>query len=69
MWPQPGKEPLSDVDRAVLIAIHHEATIPTAIRALPQRHGLRVPTAATGLARMAFIYGLPALSQPGDICS
>ena len=32
------------------------ATIPTAIRPLPERHGLLVPTAATGLARIALIY-------------
>ena len=53
--PKPGKEPPQLIDRAVLIAIHAEAAVPTAIRALPQRHGLRVPTAAAGLARMAFI--------------
>ena len=52
---EPGKEPLAEVDRAVLIAVHLEPTGPTAIRALPQRHGLPVPTPATGLARLAFI--------------
>src|ERR1051326_5124714 len=52
---QPGKEPLAYVDRAVLIAVQHEAAVPTAIRALPERHGLLVPTAAAGLARLAFI--------------
>ena len=52
---EPGKEPLSNVDRAVLIAIHEEPTVPATIRALPQRHGLLVPTAAAGLARFAFI--------------
>jgi len=40
VWPQPGKEPLVDVDRAVLIAIHHQAAVRTAIRAHPQRHVL-----------------------------
>src|SRR5262249_38268386 len=55
VWPQPGKEPLADVDRAVLIAVHLEPTGPTAIRALVERHGLDVPTPATGLARLAFI--------------
>jgi hypothetical protein len=43
------------IDRAVFVAIHHQATVPTAIRALPQRHGLLVPTPTAGLARMAFI--------------
>jgi hypothetical protein len=43
------------IDRAVLIAIHHQAAVPTAIRALPQRHGLLVPTPTAGLARRAFI--------------
>src|SRR6266700_828627 len=38
VWPQPGKEPLGDVDRAVLIAIHHQAAVLTAIRPYPQRH-------------------------------
>ena len=55
MWPKPGKEPPQLIDRAVLIAIHAEATVPTAIRALPERHGLHVPTTAAGLARIAFI--------------
>src|ERR1044071_6555237 len=53
---QPGKEPLADIDRTVLITVHHEPTIPTAIRALSKRHGLLATTATTGLARMAFIY-------------
>ena len=66
--PQPGKEPLSDIDRAILIAIHDEAAVPTAIRALPQRHGLFAPTPAAGLARMAFIFGLPTLSQLEHTC-
>ena len=52
---QPGKEPPQLIDRAVLVAIHHQAAVPTAIRALPERHGLRVPAPAAGLARMAFI--------------
>ena len=55
MWPQPGKEPPQLIDRTVLIAIHHQAAVPTAIRALPQRHGPDVPTAAAGLARIALI--------------
>ena len=34
---QPGKEPLAEVDRAVLIAIQLEPTGPTAIRVLVER--------------------------------
>ena len=55
MWPQPGKEPLEDVDRAVLIAIHHQAAVLTAIHPLPQGHGLHLPTLATRFGRIAFI--------------
>src|SRR5260221_5277298 len=43
VWPQPGKEPLKDIHRAVLVAVHHQPTGPTAIRALPQGHRLPVP--------------------------
>src|SRR5439155_4297291 len=55
VWPRPGKEPLVDVDRAVLIAIHHQAAVLTAIRPLPQRH---VPLALAHMAhpgRIAFV--------------
>jgi hypothetical protein len=55
VWPKPGKEPLSDVDRAVLIAVHHQPTVPTTIRALVKWHVLLLPTVAAGLARIAFI--------------
>ncbi|MDQ2717004.1 MAG: hypothetical protein M3Z08_19035, partial [Chloroflexota bacterium] len=27
VWPQPGKEPLVDVDRAILVAVHHQTTV------------------------------------------
>jgi hypothetical protein len=52
---EPGKQPPQLIDRAALVAIYDEATVLTAIRALPERHGLGVPAAATGLARIAFI--------------
>jgi hypothetical protein len=38
MWPQPGKEPLVDVDRDENSAVHHQAAVRTAIRPYPQRH-------------------------------
>ena len=40
VWPRPGKEPLVDVDRAILVAIHHQAAVRTAIRAYPEWHAL-----------------------------
>src|SRR5690242_20345145 len=52
--PQPGKEPLVDVDRAVVVAIHHQATVLTAIRALPQRHVLLVLADMARFGGMAF---------------
>ena len=57
VWPQPGKEPLGDVDRAILITIHHQAAvlIGTAIRPHPQRHVLFVLADMTHLRRIAFI--------------
>src|SRR5215472_14984643 len=69
VWPKPGKEPLSDVDCAVRITIQHEPTIPTAIRALLERHGLFVPTAATGLARRAFIDDFQCLPSQETLVS
>ena len=38
MWRRPRKEPLVDVERAVLIAVHLQAAVRTAIRALLERH-------------------------------
>ncbi len=57
MWPKPGKKPLEDVDRAILITVHHQATcfIGTAIGPFPQRHVLLVSTATTHLACVPFI--------------
>src|SRR5436190_1041041 len=44
VWPKPGNEPLEDVDRAVLVAVHHQAAVLVlaAIRPFPQRHVLLV---------------------------
>src|SRR6266446_10437669 len=40
VWRRPRNEPLVDVNRAVLIAVHHQTTVLmlAAIRALPQWH-------------------------------
>ena len=38
------------------ITVHHQPTVPTAIRALIEWHVLLVSTAATHLARIAFVY-------------
>src|SRR5215471_15503859 len=40
VWRKPRNEPLGDHDRAVVIAIRHQPTVRTAIRALPQWHVL-----------------------------
>jgi len=55
VWPQPGKEPHQDVDGAIVVAIHDESAFRATIRPFPERHGLLVPTAATGFRRLAFI--------------
>src|SRR5712691_12008995 len=47
VWPSPGKEPRKDVMSAILISIHHESTLSTAIRSLVERHRLFMPTATT----------------------
>jgi hypothetical protein len=58
VWPRPGKEPLVDVDRAVFVAIHHQAAvlILTAIGSLPQWHHLLVFAQMTHPGRIAFVY-------------
>ena len=58
MWPRPGNEPLVDVDRAVLITVHHQATvlILAPIRPFPQGHILLVFARMTHLRRIALIY-------------
>ena len=56
VWPKPGKEPLVDVDRAILVAIHLQAAVRAAIRAYPERHGFFVLTDMTHLGRIALIF-------------
>src|SRR5260370_32245378 len=58
VWPRPGKEPLVDGDRAVLVAVHHQTTvlILAAIRALPQWHILLMLALVAHLGRIALIY-------------
>src|SRR5712691_8096621 len=47
VWPSPGKEPRKDVMSAILISIHHESAISTAIRPFVEWHRLFMPTATT----------------------
>ena len=55
VWPAPGKDPRENVDRAIVVTVHHESTVRTAIRTFPERHGLQITAAATGFRRVAFI--------------
>src|SRR5258708_38889352 len=55
VWPSPGKKPRQDVDRAILVAIHHESTFHATVGPFPERHGLQIATPTTGFARVAFI--------------
>src|SRR5690348_3118822 len=54
VWPEPGKEPLEDVDRTVHVAIQDQPTVrvPTAVRPLPQGHVLPSMTPAALLGRV-----------------
>jgi hypothetical protein len=58
VWPKPGKEPLVDVDRAVLVAVHHQAAvlILAAIHPFPQGHVLLALADVTCLRRIVLIY-------------
>ncbi len=58
MWRGPRKEPLVDVDRAVLVAIHHQAAvlILAAIRPFPERHVLHVFARAAHPGGIALAY-------------
>jgi len=58
VWPKLGNEPLVDVDRAVVVTIHHRAAVLTTIRSLPQWHGLLLLTHMTHLGSIAFTYEL-----------
>jgi len=55
VWPEPGKEPFVVVDGGILVAGHHHPTVRTAIRALPQGHGLKLFAAVAHLRRIALI--------------
>jgi hypothetical protein len=55
VWPRPGKESLVDVDRAVVVTVHHYAAVPTAIRSLPQGHVFFVPADMAGPGRIALV--------------
>ena len=55
VWRKPRNEPLVDVDGAIFIAIHHQATVLTAIRPLPKRHVLLALTGMAHLGGIAFI--------------
>jgi hypothetical protein len=55
VWPAPGKIPRENVDRAILITIHHESAFGTLIGPLPQGHVLEVPTPTAHLGRIPFI--------------
>src|SRR5713226_2572922 len=54
----PRKEPLSDVDRAVFVTVHHQATVlvETAIRPLPEWHVLLVLARMTHPGGIALAY-------------
>jgi hypothetical protein len=58
VWPKPGNEPLVVVDRAILVTVHHQATVlvRTAIRSLLQGHVLFVFTCNAHPGRIAFAY-------------
>jgi hypothetical protein len=55
VWPEPGKEPHQNVDRAIFITIHDESTFHAMIRPFVQRHVLLMDTSATRFGRVAFI--------------
>ncbi len=55
VWRKPRNEPFIDVDRAILVAVHDQSTVRTAIGALPQRHRLEPFAAVAHLARVVFI--------------
>src|SRR5215469_10201716 len=58
VWPKPGNEPLVEVDRAVVVTVHHQAAVLTAIRPFPQWHVLLLLTDMARLGGIAFIYAM-----------
>src|SRR5215469_7052592 len=63
VWPKPGKEPRELIDRAILVAIHHESAFLATIRPLPERHLLDVSTSAAYFGRVALIYKVEILPE------
>jgi hypothetical protein len=55
VWPSPGKELLVDVERAVLLAIHHKAAVLTAILVYTKRHVMLALAGISYPGRIAFI--------------
>jgi hypothetical protein len=55
VWRKPRNEPLVDVDGAVFIAIHYQATVRTTIHSLPERHVLLALTDMAHPGGIAFI--------------
>ncbi len=58
VWRKPRNEPLVDVDRAVLVTVHHQAAVRTAIRSHPERHVLLVFADMAHPGRIAFVYNV-----------
>src|SRR5260221_11013089 len=58
VWRGPRNEPLVEVDRAVLVTVHHQATVLmlATIRPLPQWHVLLVLAGMAHLGRIALVY-------------
>jgi hypothetical protein len=58
VWRKPRNEPLVEVDRAILVTVHHQTTVLmlTAIRPFPQGHILLVLALMAHLRRIAFAY-------------
>ena len=54
VWPRPGKEPLVDVERTVLVAVHHQVTVLAAICPFPKRHCLHMFAGVARFGRIAF---------------
>ncbi len=55
VWPKPGNEPLVDVNRAILVAVHYQAAVLTTIRPRPKRHVLLVFTDVTCPGCITFV--------------
>jgi hypothetical protein len=60
VWRKPRNEPLVEVDRAVLVAVHHQTTVLmlAAIRSFPQWHILLMLAGMTHPGCIALIYDI-----------